>query len=166
MFGALNRFISRLDADPQAQKQSGGSDTYGFQVLRNNNPELPLEPWFDSIIGINGRTIVRANNLLYVITHRLTYNRTIRNLASSFRNCATVPAPTSAWESTAPKDSRSVKSSSQSRQTARRWVLPCSGRLSQRPKPCGTFSMSFPTRPPTPLAYCPTATTSLEARRV
>ncbi|KAI4794728.1 hypothetical protein E4T45_12322 [Aureobasidium sp. EXF-8846] len=57
MFGALNRFISRLDADPQAQKQSGASDTYGFQVLRNNNPELPLEPWFDSIIGINGRTI-------------------------------------------------------------------------------------------------------------
>jgi hypothetical protein len=63
MFGALNRFISRLDADPQAQKQSGASDTYGFQVLRNNNLELPLEPWFDSIIGINGRTIVRANNL-------------------------------------------------------------------------------------------------------
>jgi hypothetical protein len=63
MFGALNRFISRLDADPQAQKQSGASDTYGFQVLRNNNPELPLEPWFDSIIGINGRTIVRASFL-------------------------------------------------------------------------------------------------------
>ncbi|KAG9743373.1 hypothetical protein KCU73_g8418, partial [Aureobasidium melanogenum] len=63
MFGALNRFISRLDADPQAQKQSGGHDTYGFQVLRNTNPELPLEPWFDSIIGINGRTIVCANNL-------------------------------------------------------------------------------------------------------
>lgn len=63
MFGALNRFISRLDSDPQAQKQGGASDTYGFQVLRNNNPELPLEPWFDSIIGINGRTIVRANDL-------------------------------------------------------------------------------------------------------
>jgi hypothetical protein len=67
MFGALNRFISRLDADPQAQKQSGGSDTYGFQVLRNNNPELPLEPWFDSIIGINGRTIVRTHVLSYDI---------------------------------------------------------------------------------------------------
>lgn len=58
MFGALNRFISRLDADPQAQKQRGPAGAYGFQVLRNNNPELPLEPWFDSIIGINGRTIV------------------------------------------------------------------------------------------------------------
>jgi hypothetical protein len=60
MFGALNRFISRLDADPSAQKQRSSPDTYGFQVLRNTNPELPLEPWFDSIIGINGRTIVSA----------------------------------------------------------------------------------------------------------
>ncbi|THV86233.1 hypothetical protein D6D17_06002 [Aureobasidium pullulans] len=66
MFGALNRFISRLDSDPQAQKQGGASDTYGFQVLRNNNPELPLEPWFDSIIGINGRTIDNPEPSLFV----------------------------------------------------------------------------------------------------
>ena len=59
MFGALNRFISRLDSDPQAQRQSGAQGAYGFQILRNSNAELPLEPWFDFIIGINGRTLVR-----------------------------------------------------------------------------------------------------------
>lgn len=58
MFGALNRFISRLDAAPQDEQQSGVGGAYGFQVLRNMNQEVPLEPWFDFIIGINGRTIV------------------------------------------------------------------------------------------------------------
>ena len=58
MFGALNRFISRLDAAPQEQQQSGVGGAFGFQVLRNANQEIPLEPWFDFIIGINGRTIV------------------------------------------------------------------------------------------------------------
>jgi hypothetical protein len=58
MFGALNRFISRLDADP-AEQRTGTHGAAGFQVLKNTNRELPLEPWFDFIIGINGRTIVR-----------------------------------------------------------------------------------------------------------
>jgi len=57
MFGALNRFISRLDADPQGQDASNRAD-HGFQVLRNTNHEIPLEPWFDFIIGINGRNLV------------------------------------------------------------------------------------------------------------
>lgn len=59
MFGALNRFIGRLDGEPGQQPRSGPSDTaFGFQVLRNKDPELPLEPWFDFIVGINGHTIV------------------------------------------------------------------------------------------------------------
>jgi uncharacterized phage infection (PIP) family protein YhgE len=58
MFGALNRFISRLDAAPQDEQQSAVGGAYGFQVLKNTNLEVPLEPWFDFIIGINGRTIV------------------------------------------------------------------------------------------------------------
>ena len=58
MFGALNRFISRLEADPQAQEVAKRS-AHGFQVLKNTNSELPIEPWFDFIIGINGRNIVR-----------------------------------------------------------------------------------------------------------
>lgn len=62
MFGALNRFISRLDAAPlndnHNHHQSSTNGAYGFQVLRNSNAEIPLEPWFDYIIGINGRTIV------------------------------------------------------------------------------------------------------------
>lgn len=59
MFGALNRFISRLDAAPlPSDQQSTTNNAYGFQILRNTNQEVPLEPWFDFIIGINGRTIV------------------------------------------------------------------------------------------------------------
>ncbi|USP73143.1 uncharacterized protein yc1106_00417 [Curvularia clavata] len=62
VFGALNRFISRLDAaplndDPGQQHQSSTNGAYGFQVLRNTNLDIPLEPWFDFVIGINGRTI-------------------------------------------------------------------------------------------------------------
>ncbi|KAL4966353.1 putative Golgi reassembly stacking protein [Aspergillus stella-maris] len=56
MFGALNRFIGRLDSEPNAQ-QSRSDNAFGFQVLRNKDPEVPLEPWFDFIIGINGRLI-------------------------------------------------------------------------------------------------------------
>lgn len=59
MFGALNRFIG-LDAEPtrQARTQSTSDNSFGFQVLRNKDAELPLEPWFDFIVGINGRLIV------------------------------------------------------------------------------------------------------------
>lgn len=60
MFGALNRFIGRLDEAPQEPRNpSGESTSFGFQVLRNKDPELPLEPWFDFIVGINGHSIVR-----------------------------------------------------------------------------------------------------------
>ena len=61
MFGALNRFISRLDAEtaPQGANQDLGDNPFGFQVLRNTNPDLPIEPWFDFIIGINSHYIVR-----------------------------------------------------------------------------------------------------------
>lgn len=62
VFGALNRFIARLDADGDAPKASNTRGVYGFQVLRNKNTELQVEPWFDFIVGINGRTIVRPVN--------------------------------------------------------------------------------------------------------
>lgn len=59
MFGALNRFMSRLDGEPIQQPRSGPNDNaFGFQVLRNKDAEIPLEPWFDFIVGINGHTIV------------------------------------------------------------------------------------------------------------
>lgn len=59
MFGALNRLISRLDEAPQkSDTGTGGENPYGFQVLKNPNADLPLEPWFDFIIGINGHVIV------------------------------------------------------------------------------------------------------------
>ncbi|KAF4556187.1 GRASP55/65 PDZ-like domain-containing protein [Elsinoe fawcettii] len=63
VFGALNRFISRLDSD-QPQKPSG-QGAYGFQVLRNLNLELAIEPWFDFIIGINGHSIENSDPELF-----------------------------------------------------------------------------------------------------
>lgn len=57
MFNALNRFISRLDGDPTpAARENHGA--FGFQVLRNTNLQLAIEPWFDYVVGINGRMIV------------------------------------------------------------------------------------------------------------
>ncbi|KAF2121877.1 GRASP55/65 PDZ-like domain-containing protein [Lophiotrema nucula] len=73
MFGALNRFISKLDAAPEEQEQSTTHGASGFQVLRNTNPDIPLEPWFDFIIGINGRTIDNHDASLF---------------AQEVRNCA------------------------------------------------------------------------------
>jgi len=59
MFGALNRFMSRLDGEPVQQSRSGPNDSaFGFQVLRNKDAEIPLEPWFDFIVGINGHAVV------------------------------------------------------------------------------------------------------------
>lgn len=63
MFNALNRFISRLDGDDPRNKQSNHGG-FGFQVLRNTNLELAIEPWFDYIVGINGRMIVRLETSL------------------------------------------------------------------------------------------------------
>ena len=97
MFGALNRFISRLDAAPQEQQQSGVGGAYGFQVLKNANQEIPLEPWFDFVIGINGRTIVSA--WVYDVedwqsdtVYRITLIR-----RCSQQKCATVQATPLAW---------------------------------------------------------------------
>lgn len=50
--------MSRLDGDvPQRRNEQG---SFGFQVLRNTNLQLAIEPWFDFIVGINGRPIVRS----------------------------------------------------------------------------------------------------------
>lgn len=68
MFNALNRFISRLDGEP-APAAKANHGTFGFQVLRNTNPQLAIEPWFDFVVGINGRMIVRAH------THTLLHCR-------------------------------------------------------------------------------------------
>ena len=60
MFNVINRFISVLDADPSNDKSQNPYGQFGFQVLKNKDPNLPIEPWFDFIIGINGRQIVRT----------------------------------------------------------------------------------------------------------
>lgn len=58
MFGALNRFISRLDSDGPSQNSRDGHGALGFQVLRSKNVEIAIEPWYDFVIGINGRQVV------------------------------------------------------------------------------------------------------------
>ncbi|KAL8912910.1 MAG: hypothetical protein Q9171_002204 [Xanthocarpia ochracea] len=72
MFGALNRFISRLDSESPSQSSRNGSP-YGFQILRNKNLEIPIEPWYDFIIGINGRQVDNPDPNLF---------------ATEVRNCA------------------------------------------------------------------------------
>lgn len=68
MFGALNRFIGRLDSEVVQQHNANGSgdNSFGFQILRNKDGDLPLEPWFDFIIGINGRIIVSTLRLFII----------------------------------------------------------------------------------------------------
>lgn len=64
MFNALNRFISRLDGETPTNKENYGA--FGFQVLRNENLQLGIEPWFDFIVGINGRMIAcKPHSRLY-----------------------------------------------------------------------------------------------------
>ena len=80
MFGAINRFISRLDSESQAPQGTSSvpRNAHGFQVLRNNNEELAIEPWFDFIIGINGRNIDNGDPALLAAE--------IRNLAGNSVN--------------------------------------------------------------------------------
>lgn len=91
MFGALNRFIGRLDSDPSSQ-QSRSDSAFGFQVLRNKDPEVPLEPWFDFIVGINGRLIVSSpclSGLLAASADTYLQDDPDPNLfATEVRNCA------------------------------------------------------------------------------
>ncbi|KAI8671172.1 Hypothetical protein NCS54_00553000 [Fusarium falciforme] len=74
MFNALNRFISRLDGDVQQQRREERG-SFGFQVLRNTNLELAVEPWFDFIVGINGRPIDNPEPALF--------SQEVRNCAGS-----------------------------------------------------------------------------------
>lgn len=60
MFNALNRFMLRLDGS-ESQKREQEKGAFGFQVLRNTSLELAIEPWFDYLVGINGRPIVRRS---------------------------------------------------------------------------------------------------------
>ncbi|KAL2148245.1 hypothetical protein VTH82DRAFT_2476 [Thermothelomyces myriococcoides] len=73
MFNALNRFISRLDGEPMPAAKGNQHGGFGFQVLRNTNQQLPIEPWFDFIVGINGRVIDDSDPRLF---------------AQEVRNCA------------------------------------------------------------------------------
>ncbi|KAL8930471.1 MAG: hypothetical protein Q9208_000655 [Pyrenodesmia sp. 3 TL-2023] len=81
MFGALNRFISRLDSESPSQNSRDRSG-YGFQVLRNKNPEIPLEPWYDIVVGLNNRQLDSADPNLF---------------ATEVRNCAGSNVSLTVW---------------------------------------------------------------------
>ncbi|KAJ2965713.1 hypothetical protein NQ176_g10483 [Zarea fungicola] len=85
MFNALNRFMSRLDGgDTHQGQQEPGS--FGFQVLRNTNLQLAIEPWFDFIVGINGRPIDNPGPSLF---------------AQEVRNCAGGSVSLGVWSAKA-----------------------------------------------------------------
>ncbi|KAL8831900.1 MAG: hypothetical protein Q9170_005093 [Blastenia crenularia] len=87
MFGALNRFISRLDSESPSQNSRDRS-AYGFQVLRNKNLEIAIEPWYDFIIGINGRQLDNLDPNLF---------------ATEVRNCAGASVSLILWNAKGPK---------------------------------------------------------------
>jgi hypothetical protein len=91
MFNALNRFISRLDGDP-APAARANRGAFGFQVLRNTNLQLAIEPWFDFVVGINGRMIVcNADDFPYATAEADTADQDDSDpvlFAQEVRNCA------------------------------------------------------------------------------
>ncbi|MCJ1317303.1 hypothetical protein MMC15_002626 [Xylographa vitiligo] len=82
VFGALNRFISRLDSDNPVQRSKVSHGAFGFQVLRNKNHEIPIEPWYDFVIGINGRQVDDPDPNLF---------------ATEVRNCAGSTVTLTLW---------------------------------------------------------------------
>jgi hypothetical protein len=106
MFNVLNKFISRLDSDsaPQPSTPSGGDSSYGFQVLRNTNKELPIEPWFDFVIGINGHFIVRVKRFRKpdASTDVLQENPDPNLFATEVRNCAGSSLSLDIWSAKVP----------------------------------------------------------------
>ncbi len=103
MFGALNRFISRLDSESPSQSSRDRS-AYGFQVLRNKNPEIPLEPWYDIVVGLNNRQLVcqllSPNNMANPPQDSADPNL----FATEIRNCAGSSVSLTVWSA---KGSRS-----------------------------------------------------------
>ncbi|KAL9030205.1 MAG: hypothetical protein Q9196_001649 [Gyalolechia fulgens] len=97
VFGALNRFISRLDSESPSQSSRDRS-AYGFQVLRNKNLEIPIEPWYDFIVGINGRQVDNPDPNLFATEIRncagANVNLTLWNAKGSRSRNISLPVPT------------------------------------------------------------------------
>jgi len=61
---------------------------YGFQVLRNKNNDLAIDPWFDFIVGINGRTIDNPDGNLFATEVRNCAGSTISLGVYSAKACS------------------------------------------------------------------------------
>lgn len=98
VFGALNRFISRLDSDSPAQNAGVSQGAFGFQVLRNKNLEIPIEPWYDFVIGINGRQIVSTLLAMFMQVPNPSQDDPDPNLfATEVRNCTGSTVTLTVW---------------------------------------------------------------------
>ena len=100
VFGALNRFISRLDSDGPNQAGNSRHAAAGFQVLRNKKSDIPIEPWYDFIVGINGRLIVctHAGAQILQSANRLAQDNINPHLfATEIRNCAGSSVTLTVW---------------------------------------------------------------------
>ncbi|KAL8987725.1 MAG: hypothetical protein Q9177_003103 [Variospora cf. flavescens] len=97
MFGALNRFISRLDSESPSQNSRDRS-VYGFQALRNKNHDISIEPWYDFVIGINGRQVDNPDPNLFATEIRncagASVNLIIWNAKGSRTRTIALPVPT------------------------------------------------------------------------
>ena len=96
MFASLNRFISRLDSEP-ADNSGLGRGAAGFQVLRNKNPDIHLQPWFDIVVGINGRQIVGYSLLELLVVNNSQDNSDPNLFATEVRNCAGSSVTFTVW---------------------------------------------------------------------
>lgn len=103
MFGALNRFISRLDSEGPSQNSRDRSG-YGFQVLRNKNPEIPLEPWYDIVVGLNNRQLVCHSLRRQCFANPPQDSADPNLFATEVRNCAGSSVSLTVWSA---KGSRS-----------------------------------------------------------
>ncbi|KAL8788674.1 MAG: hypothetical protein Q9195_007175 [Heterodermia aff. obscurata] len=98
MFGALNRFISRLDSESPSQSSSRNEQSAsGFQVLRNKNRDIAIEPWYDFIVEINGRQIDNPSSSLFATEIRncsgSSVSLTLWNAKGSRLRSLSVPIP-------------------------------------------------------------------------
>ncbi len=158
MFGALNRFISRLDSDGPSPNSRDGHGTSGFQILRNKNLEIPIEPWYDFVIGINGRQVVRSSlSIILLLTDVFQDDPNPNLFATEIRNCAGSNVALSIWSAKVDhsmhnptvlqlyliiyRDSVYERSISPFQLHPPLLASPSNGRPCLRPRMSGTFSM-------------------------
>ena len=163
MFNALNRFISRLDSDAPQQRSDHGA--FGFQVLRNKTLELAIEPWFDFVVGINGRLIDDSDPALFAQEIRNCGGSTVTLGLWSAKVKFPVPNEVNTQSDTVHRAKEQELSTSRFQQKTQPSVSLCSGRPSPPSRTSGISSTCQPTHRPMWQVSCHTVITSSEHQR-